>query len=81
MPKSNYYRHFSFGKNVSDYRRCTALLSIPHDLDNMKDDAVYIVRMMPSSQDYQEGLLAQLQRDGFVVVVKEEKEIPAQNII
>lgn len=66
------YRRFSFGRREGDNRPSVALMSIPKDAENMQEVAIHLVKLMPSSEEYFEGLMAQLQKDGYVVVLTEE---------
>ena len=47
------------------------MTSLTNAENNAENEAVMMVKLMPSSNDYFESLKAQLERDGYVVVEKE----------
>lgn len=82
-------RRFTFGRRDADRRRMlellpdTKALRVVEKRDEARkiaDEVAVMIRTMPSSKEYFEGLLAQLQRDGYVILPREEETPKPQSI-
>ena len=61
-------RKFRFGRRSNDKVSNMIVLDDKHTDEQIKEEVLRILHGMDSSHEYFEGLTAQLQKDGFILV-------------